>query len=257
MTKVTIIPKTRIRLSPTDPDLSNVLASTEQLPVPVEAEREGDWYKIVTYVMADRVSESRPMPWYSQLGVGRRNACGPACVAMMLDLLTGRRQDVAALSRASDPPQDGTTSTDLERLAAANGARLHTIAGRAFQPITVLPAIVLVKYLFDRADTYWDDFYGLHWLILLAYDNDKVVCHDPLFPSANAAGAFVRYRMSEWLNASNISGTTYSLAAGDDKRSRVSRFLSWPAISPRSQSPGDEIIEMVEARKALAKQEQA
>ena len=244
MARITIIPDTRFRTSPNDANLSNVIGSNDQGPLTLEgAVRDGDWWRVPVelHIRADRAAEvssdQRIVPWYSQLGIGRKNACGPACDAMLLEWITGRRQDVAQLSRESDPTQDGTTSDDLVRLAARHGARLRTLGLKNAAPVPILPAICLVKYIFDRDRTYYDPFYGWHWLVLLAYDNDEVVCHDPLFPSVGGMrGAFVRYKMSEWVEAfAPYEGVRYAVVPDASKPGMFKSLFAKPdPVSPRS-----------------------
>lgn len=102
----------------------------------------------------------------------RRNDCGPACVAMVLQAF-GQYVDINTLSLI-DVGDDGTTAAELIALLARRGIE----AKQTGTPTA--PAICLVKYSgFKRAGVQDVNFTGWHWLILLGGDEGGVITHDP------------------------------------------------------------------------------
>lgn len=211
MAKRIVKPQTNIRSSKDITASANVIATSADAPLMLEIPDAVDGWHEVTfkgYVRADRVvpapvdSDATNLPYYSQRGIGRNNACGLASVASMIEKATRTKVDVAKLSKQFDVRQDGTTSDDLIRAALSYGVQLESFADKDQIPDR-LPAIVLHYYRWNPKDTQYrfpdgSSFTGLHWAVLLAYDNDEIVMHDPLW--LGNGGAFKRYPIKDWLS---------------------------------------------------------
>ena len=119
------------------------------------------------------------------------NDCGPACVTMWLNGL-GQALTVDEVSRATGLAA-GYASTAYWHLTAA--ARkwnliLSRKAGLTLEAIRAridggTPLIVLVHYgsLPQRATA----FEGGHWALVVGYDDEHVIYHDPLFVDSRGA----------------------------------------------------------------------
>src|SRR5689334_9767500 len=94
----------------------------------------------------------------------KRNDCGPACVAMVLDAF-GTHVDINTISAEIMPGQDiGTDAGDLVSALQKRGVTASTWHITNRPP---LPFIALVEYSgFDRASVQDVNFTGWHWLIV-------------------------------------------------------------------------------------------
>lgn len=142
----------------------------------------------------------------------RRNDCGPACVAMVLDAF-GKHVEINQLSQI-DISDDGTTATELISLLARNGV-IHPRRVAAFTP----PAICLVRYSgFARASVQDKRYTGWHWVVLLDIDPQKVIVHDPdWWGSRRDEGASHVFSRAEWDAAFIPYGNQGLIAIGWDE----------------------------------------
>ena len=130
-------------------------------------------------------------------GSSRRNDCGPACCAMVLDGL-GQHVAINDISAQIMPGQDvGTDAGDLVKALRDRGVNAQAWAGLTYPPA---PYIALVNYAgFDRANVQDVNFRGWHWLIVLSMNDLTVVCHDPDYSGARRnEGDHKRYRRAEF-----------------------------------------------------------
>ena len=130
-------------------------------------------------------------------GSSRRNDCGTACVAMILDGF-GQHVTINDISAQIMLGQDiGTDADDLVKALRDRGVNALAWAGMAYPPA---PYIALVNYAgFARANVQDSNFRGWHWLIVLSMDDLTVVCHDPDYSGARRnEGDHKRYGRAEF-----------------------------------------------------------
>lgn len=124
------------------------------------------------------------VPYVSQEGVGAdqfRNDCGPACVSMVIEYLTGRKVSPDVLARKTKLPQNkdkGLNAADLLVLLGAERVRASARHSLTLQTLkaeidTGRPVILLVNYKY---------FGGMpfgHFALLIGYEGNEYVFHDP------------------------------------------------------------------------------
>ena len=127
---------------------------------------------------------------------GKRNDCGPACVASVLDAF-GKHKTVNELAAFIDPTDDGTNSADLIRAFAANGVTAVAWTGTGYPNF---PAICLVRYDgFKRTNVQDVNYKGWHWLLVHSLNELTAVVHDPDFWGDRInEGAYKRYSRAEF-----------------------------------------------------------
>lgn len=140
----------------------------------------------------------------TQLGIKRRNACGPTSIWIVLQMLNKACRTPAQLSAAVDREQDGTTSADLERAAKLCGVRLTTHFSRS-PDINIFPAIPLHLYGWSSNLTtyrYPDgrEFKGWHWSVVNGIDKTTrtVSYYDTLRIRVPEGGLQMPYE--QWIN---------------------------------------------------------
>ncbi len=121
--------------------------------------------------------------------------CGPACVAMWLNFV-GRVVTVDQVSQATGLPRDYrfTLPATLIKAAGFYGLTLERVIGFTIDALKYeidkrVPCIVLVHYgsLPKRSS---QTFTGGHWLIIVGYDEQGFIYHDPYWPDSSG-GAFL------------------------------------------------------------------
>ncbi len=153
-------------------------------------------------------------------GSSKRNDCGPACVAMVLD---GFQQHVTIndISAQIMPGQDvGTDAGDLVKALRDRGVNAQAWAGLTYPPA---PYMALVNYAgFDRANVQDVNFRGWHWLIVLSMSDLTVVCHDPDYSGARRnEGDRKRYSRAEFDAAFIKYGQTKIAVVWEDAKPTV------------------------------------
>ncbi len=179
-------------------------------------------------------------------GSSRRNDCGPACCAMVLDGL-GQHVAINDISAQIMPGQDvGTDAGDLVKALRDRGVNAQAWAGLTYPPA---PYIALVNYAgFDRANVQDVNFRGWHWLIVLSMNDLTVVCHDPDYSGARRAegdhkrygraefdAAFIRYGQAKiavvWEDKTVTTTPTAGIVASDADFLRVRAAPNSPTIT--------------------------
>lgn len=127
----------------------------------------------------------------------KRNDCGPACVAMVLDAF-GTHIAINDISAEMMPGQDvGTDAGDLVGALQKRGINALAWTSGSYPQ---LPAICLVHYAgFDRANVQDAAFMGWHWLLVLSLNDLTAVVHDPDYWGARRnEGSLKRYSRVEF-----------------------------------------------------------
>ena len=136
------------------------------------------------------------VPWISQLDPNSTapNDCGQAVVLMLLRFYgkVGNNVTVDDLSRIKPGK---TTGADLRNLAARFG--LSLVIDTTFGSVESLyapvsrgrPVIVLVNYIDLHFPPHLSNpDQGWHWLVIVGYDGDTLIVHDPLWTPSQRSG---------------------------------------------------------------------
>ena len=154
-------------------------------------------------------------PWVSQLGPGAEYApgdCGPAIVAMWLRFL-GHQVTVDEVSRQSGLDQGFRYTMPAHLIKAARhwGLALYwrkglTVADLVNELDAGRPCIVLVNYP-SLPTRYSSTYRDGHWLLVVGYDEEGLIYHDPYFPSdpysrnEDEMGAFLKISLADFTRA--------------------------------------------------------
>jgi len=138
-----------------------------------------------------------------------RNDCGPACVAMLVNGL-GIAATTDAVFHRTGAAADGYVSmAQLMRAGESYGVPLDFRQGWGLAQLHAAldearPAIALVHYgVFSALDgSTQSRFAGPHFVLVVGYDAEAVVVHDPLWTgSRRQEGAYKRWANAVWLDA--------------------------------------------------------
>lgn len=150
--------------------------------------------------------------WLSQLGPTAAYApgdCGAACLAMLINYRGAAHPTVDEVSRITRKPQGYTllSFSDLITAAAYYKVMLEhsseTLDRMCVDIDDGKPTIALVNYRSLPAQTRYDPKYNSgHYLLIVGYDADCLIYHDPYWPVTDAAsGAFKRLTRDEFMRA--------------------------------------------------------
>jgi hypothetical protein len=140
-----------------------------------------------------------------------RNDCGPACLAMLVNAL-GIAATTDAVFHRTGAAADGYVSmAQLMRAGESYGAPLEFRKGWGLAQLRAAldlarPAIALVHYgAFSELDpgvSTQSVFRGPHFVLVVGYDEQHVVVHDPLWTGERRdEGAYKRWPNAVWLAA--------------------------------------------------------
>ena len=149
------------------------------------------------------------IPYKSQYDpdAGRsRNDCGPACLAMLANALGLAVTTDGAFQRTGAPPDGYISSAQLMRVSESFDAPLEYHQDWGLGELRGMidlarPAIALVHYgAFSKLQpgvSTQSDFTGPHFLLVVGYDENHIIVHDPLWTGRRRSeGAF-----RAWANA--------------------------------------------------------
>lgn len=138
------------------------------------------------------------VPWLSQLGPNASYApgdCGAACLAMLISF-AGRRVTVDEVSKASGKSAGYTLMSFQELINAAarfDISLAHEASGLADICADIdagRPVIALVNYKsLPHYNRYSAAYNAGHYLLVVGYDADCILYHDPFWP-LDSRGAF-------------------------------------------------------------------
>ena len=154
------------------------------------------------------------LPYKSQYdpdAAASRNDCGPACLAMLLNGL-GLAVTTDAVFQRTGAAADGYVSmAQLMRVGESYGAPLefrkgYTLGALRSRLDLARPVIALVHYgAFSEREpgvSTQSLFKGPHFLLVVGYDEEHVVVHDPLWAGARRdEGAYRRWPNAVWAEA--------------------------------------------------------
>ena len=154
----------------------------------------------------------------------RPGDCGPACVAMLARFLTTSNPTVDEAATACGQPTTGRGKWTTGFNHLETGAKFYGITLDYRRPLDIVtlcdfiddgkPSIALINYgvlgeYLDNQDTYE----GGHWVLVVGYDGENIIIHDPDWKDdRRAEGAF-----------RHIPRTVYDLAAGTPKKGYFSK----------------------------------
>ncbi len=149
--------------------------------------------KALEYSQPQVVGRVLGVPFVPQVGPHASLAsgdCGPACVAMCTRFFRKSEPWVDDLVREMGAEKRFTTSADLipaltrRGMSCVNHGEFDKVNG-PLTPLLIedalqfgLPLIALVDYATLRPEA---DYKGLHWVVIVGEDQEKIMLHDPLF----------------------------------------------------------------------------
>ncbi|MCC7360918.1 MAG: C39 family peptidase [Anaerolineales bacterium] len=148
---------------------------------------------------------------YDADAAASRNDCGPACLAMLVNALGVAATTDAVFHRTGAAAQGYISMAQIMRAAESYQAPLEFRKGWGLGQLRALldlarPAIALVHYgAFVEVQpglATQSQFTGPHFLLVVGYDEQQIVVHDPLWTGARRGeGAFKRWPNSVFLSA--------------------------------------------------------
>ncbi|MGH2522911.1 MAG: C39 family peptidase, partial [Anaerolineales bacterium] len=154
------------------------------------------------------------LPYKSQYdpdAAASRNDCGPTCLAMLLNALGITATSDAVFQRTGAPPDHYISVAQLMRVAESYSAPLEYRRGWGLGQLRVSldfgkPLIALVHYAafseLQPGVSTQSDFKGPHFVLVVGYDEQSVIVHDPLWTGdRRSEGAFKRWSNAVWLQA--------------------------------------------------------
>lgn len=140
-----------------------------------------------------------------------RNDCGPACLAMLLNALGVAATTDAVFQRTGAAADGYVSMAQLMRVGESYGAPLEFRKGYTLGELQARldrarPVIALVHYAaFSEVApgvATQSLFTGPHFVLVVGYDEDHVVVHDPLWSGARRdEGAYKRWPNAVWAEA--------------------------------------------------------
>ena len=148
---------------------------------------------------------------YDSDAAASRNDCGPACLAMLLNALGVAVTTDAAFQRTGAAADGYVSMAQLMRASESYGAPLEfrkgwTLAALRARLDLARPVIALVHYgAFSELEpgiSTQSLFKGPHFVLVVGYDQEHVIVHDPLWAGARRdEGAFRRWTNAVWAQA--------------------------------------------------------
>jgi ABC-type bacteriocin/lantibiotic exporter with double-glycine peptidase domain len=140
-----------------------------------------------------------------------RNDCGPACLAMLLNALGLAATTDEVFQRCGAPASGFVSMAQLMRAGRRYGAPLDFHRGWGLVELRrrldeARPLIALVHYAaFSELQpglSTQSPFTGPHFVLVVGYDEDRVVVHDPLWTGERRReGAFRPWPNAVWMEA--------------------------------------------------------
>jgi hypothetical protein len=136
------------------------------------------------------------IPYLSQWDVpdadDRPGDCGPACVAMIAHFKTDQRPTVDEVATSAGQPTAGWGRWSTKASQLMQGGLRHGVSLVYRRPLDLDrikeeiengdPVIALVHYdIIAKTGENQDDFDGAHWVLVVGYDDESIVMHDPDF----------------------------------------------------------------------------
>ena len=148
---------------------------------------------------------------YDSDAAASRNDCGPACLAMVLNGLGVPATTDAVFQRTGAAPDKFISMAQLMRVGESYNAPLEFRKGlnlgelRGYLDLGK-PLIALVQYAafseHQPGVSTQSNFKGPHFVVVVGYDQDAVMVHDPLWANARRdEGAFKKWPTAVWLQA--------------------------------------------------------
>ena len=148
---------------------------------------------------------------YDSDAAASRNDCGPACLAMLLNALGVAATTDAVFQRTGAAADGYVSMAQLMRVGESYGAPLEFRKGWKLADLRARmdlarPVIALVHY---GAFSEWEPgvatqslFKGPHFVLVVGYDDEHVIVHDPLWAGARRdEGAYKRWPNAVWQEA--------------------------------------------------------
>lgn len=148
---------------------------------------------------------------YDPDAAASRNDCGPACLAMLLNGLGVAATTDAVFQRTGMTAEGYVSMAQLMRVGESYGAPLEfrkgwTLADLRARIDLARPVIALVHYAafssLQPGVSTQSPFTGPHFVLVVGYDEDHVIVHDPLWAGTRRdEGAFKRWPNAVWAEA--------------------------------------------------------
>ncbi len=148
---------------------------------------------------------------YDPDAAASRNDCGPACLAMLVNALGVTATTDAVFHRTGATPEGYISNAQLMRAAESYQTPLEFRMGYGLVELRALldlarPAIALVHYgAFSEVQpgvSTQSGFKGPHFVLVVGYDDQHIVVHDPLWTAPRRGeGAFRRWPNAVFLSA--------------------------------------------------------
>ncbi len=148
---------------------------------------------------------------YDPDAAASRNDCGPACLAILLNAFGVTATTDAVFRRTGAAPDDYVSMAQLMRVGESYGVPFEYRKGWGLGELRAMlnlgrPLIALVHYgAFSERQpgvSTQSAFTGPHFLVVVGYDEDHVIVHDPLWTGDRRdEGAFKKWPNKVWLEA--------------------------------------------------------
>ena len=148
---------------------------------------------------------------YDPDAAASRNDCGPACLAMLLNGLGVPATTDAVFQRTAAAAEGYVSMAQLMRVGESYGAPLEFRKGWQLADLRARidlarPVIALVHYgafsELEPGQSTQSPFRGPHFVLVVGYDDDAVIVHDPLWTGPRREeGAFRRWPNAVWARA--------------------------------------------------------
>ncbi len=148
---------------------------------------------------------------YDADAAASRNDCGPACLAMLLNALGVAATTDAVFQRTGAAADGYVSMAQLMRVGESYGAPLEFRKGWTLPDLRARldlarPVIALVHYgafsELEPGHSTQSQFKGPHFVLVVGYDDEHVIVHDPLWAGARRdEGAYRRWTNAVWAQA--------------------------------------------------------
>ncbi len=148
---------------------------------------------------------------YDADAAASRNDCGPACLAMLLNALGVAATTDDVFQRTGAAADGYVSMAQLMRVGESYGAPLEFRKGWTLPDLRARldlarPVIALVHYgafsELEPGHSTQSQFKGPHFVLVVGYDDEHVIVHDPLWAGARRdEGAYRRWTNAVWAQA--------------------------------------------------------